>query len=318
MALQRNKDNKRTADNTRASSKKSNRSSKETSKSRSKNTEKRTYARRSDKAVKEDGLRTNQRSKRIADSAKSKTATTANNKPETIRLNKYIANSGVASRREADQLILAGEVKVNGVVVTELGTKILPTDTVQYCGETLKRETFRYVLLNKPKGYITTTDDPQERKTVMLLVDKACKERIYPVGRLDRNTTGLLLFTNDGDLAKKLTHPKHNIRKIYSATLDKNLDYNDLMAIKKGLKLEDGFIKVDDIAYSENSTSKRDVSIVIHSGKNRIIRRIFEHLGYQVVKLDRVSFAGLTKKDLPRGKYRHLSDTEVNYLKLIK
>lgn len=318
MALQRNKDNKRTADNTRAGSKKSNRSIKETSKSRSKDTEKRTYARRSDKAVKEDGLRTNQRSKKIANSAKSKTATTANNKPETIRLNKYIANSGVASRREADQLILAGEVKVNGVIVTELGTKILPSDTVQYCGETLKRETFRYVLLNKPKGYITTTDDPQERKTVMLLVDKACKERVYPVGRLDRNTTGLLLFTNDGDLAKKLTHPKHNIRKIYSATLDKNLDYNDLMAIKKGLKLEDGFIKVDDIAYSENSTSKRDVSIVIHSGKNRIIRRIFEHLGYQVVKLDRVSFAGLTKKDLPRGKYRHLTETEINYLKLIK
>ncbi|MGI6341387.1 MAG: pseudouridine synthase [Bacteroidales bacterium] len=309
MALQRNKNNKQKADNTRVGSKRVNKSSKDS--------EKKTNVGRGDKTVKEDSLRTKQYNKRKTNSTKTKTATT-NTVPETIRLNKYIANSGVASRREADQLILAGEVKVNGVVVTELGTKILPTDTVQYCGETLKRETFRYVLLNKPKGYITTTDDPQERKTVMLLVDKACKERIYPVGRLDRNTTGLLLFTNDGDLAKKLTHPKHNIRKIYSATLDKNLDYNDLMAIKKGLKLEDGFIKVDDIAYSENSTSKRDVSIVIHSGKNRIIRRIFEHLGYQVVKLDRVSFAGLTKKDLPRGKYRHLSDTEVNYLKLIK
>ncbi len=309
MALQRNKNNKQKADNTRVGSKRVNKSSKDS--------EKKTNVRRGDKTVKEDNLRTKKYNKRKTNSTKTKTATT-NTVPETIRLNKYIANSGVASRREADQLILAGEVKVNGVVVTELGTKILPTDTVQYCGETLKRETFRYVLLNKPKGYITTTDDPQERKTVMLLVDKACKERIYPVGRLDRNTTGLLLFTNDGDLAKKLTHPKHNIRKIYSATLDKNLDYNDLMAIKKGLKLEDGFIKVDDIAYSENSTSKRDVSIVIHSGKNRIIRRIFEHLGYQVVKLDRVSFAGLTKKDLPRGKYRHLSDTEVNYLKLIK
>jgi 23S rRNA pseudouridine2605 synthase len=239
-------------------------------------------------------------------------------KPESIRLNKYIANAGVCSRREADEYIANGEIKINGEVVTELGTKVNLQDKVTYKGKVLVAEKMVYVLLNKPKGFITTTDDPFERKTVMNLVEKACEERIFPVGRLDRNTTGLLLFTNDGDTAKKLTHPKHNIKKIYYAVLDKHLAKNDLLKIMNGLELEDGFIQVDKISYVEDENDKRHVGIELHSGKNRIVRRIFESLDYKVIRLDRVSIAGLTKKDIPRGRWRHLKEFEINRLKMIK
>ncbi len=232
-----------------------------------------------------------------------------------IRLNKYLADAGICSRREADVLIASGAVKVNGEVVTQMGIKVSPTDKVQYGGQTLKREKLRYLLLNKPKGYITTSDDPQHRKTVMNIVERACEERIYPVGRLDRNTTGLLLFTNDGDLAKKLTHPSHKVKKIYHVVLDKNLTKRDMLKIGSGLELEDGFIQPDAIAYVADAKDKKEVGIELHSGKNRIVRRIFEHLGYKVVKLDRVFFAGLTKKDLPRGKWRFLTQKEVGMLK---
>ena len=234
-----------------------------------------------------------------------------------IRLNKYLADAGICSRREADVLIASGAVKVNGKVVTQLGTKVSLSDKVQYGGQTLKREKLRYLLLNKPKGFITTSDDPQNRKTVMSLMEKACEERIYPVGRLDRNTTGLLLFTNDGDLAKKLTHPSHNVKKIYHVVLDKNLTKKDMLSIAQGLQLEDGFIRADAIAYVGDGKDKKEVGIELHSGKNRIVRRIFEHLGYKVVKLDRVFFAGLTKKDLLRGKWRFLTPKEVGLLKRI-
>ena len=235
-----------------------------------------------------------------------------------IRLNKYLADSGICSRREADDLILAGAVTVNGVVVTELGTKVNTTDKVVYGGETLNREKLRYVLLNKPKGVITTSDDPYERHTVMELVQDACSERIYPVGRLDRNTIGLLLLTNDGDLAKTLTHPSHEVKKLYHATLDKPLTKNDLMKIKEGLILEDGPIEVDGIDWVVDDPTKREVGIEIHSGRNHIVRRIFESLGYEVVKLDRVMFAGLTKHMLPRGHWRFLTPSEISILKRIK
>lgn len=234
---------------------------------------------------------------------------------EGIRLNKYLANAGVASRRAADQLIESGAVKINGKVVTRLGTKVLPGDKVEFGGETLREEKHRYLLLNKPKGYLTTSDDPFNRRTVMHLVEKACPERIYPVGRLDRNTMGLLLFTNDGELAKKLMHPKHNVKKIYHVYLDKNLTKNDMLRIAEGLDLEDGKIIPDSIAYVAGADDKKQIGIELHSGKNRIVRRIFEHLGYQVIKLDRVFLAGLTKKDLPRGKWRFLTQKEINMLK---
>lgn len=234
-----------------------------------------------------------------------------------IRLNKYIANAGVCSRRDADKFIESGAVMVNGEVVTQLGTKVKATDKVQIGKQTLVSETPRYVLLNKPKDYITTTDDPKDRKTVMMLVEKACKERIYPVGRLDRNTTGLLLFTNDGELAKKLTHPKHNIKKTYHVYLDQPLSKRHLQEISDGIRLDDGFIKPDAIAYVGEGEDRRDIGIELHSGKNRIVRRIFESLGYKISKLDRVFFAGLTKKDLPRGRWRHLTREEINMLKMI-
>lgn len=236
-----------------------------------------------------------------------------------IRLNRYISNSGICSRRKADELIAAGVITVNGEVVTELGTKVDPAkDEIRYNNERLKREKMVYVLLNKPKDYITTTDDPQERRTVMQLVAKATKERIYPVGRLDRNTTGLLLMTNDGNLADKLSHPKNNVTKIYQVELNKNLTQGDFNKIEFGLELEDGFIKPDDVSYVQGG-SKREVGIQIHSGKNRIVRRIFESLGYEVIKLDRVVYANLTKKDLPRGRWRYLEEKELIQLKhLIK
>jgi 23S rRNA pseudouridine2605 synthase len=231
------------------------------------------------------------------------------------RLNKYLADAGICSRREADRLIESGVVKINGKVITQLGTKVAPTDKVQYGGQTLRRETLRYLLLNKPKGFITTVDDPQNRRTVMALVENACKERIYPVGRLDRNTLGLLLFTNDGEMTKKLTHPKFGVKKIYHVFLDKNLKKQDLDQIANGIQLEDGFIKPDVIAYSTRDNDKKQIGIELHSGRNRIVRRVFESLGYNVIKLDRVFFAGLTKKDLPRGKWRMLEESEVNLLK---
>ncbi len=238
---------------------------------------------------------------------------TAPPKNEPIRLNRFIANAGVCSRREADQLIADGSIKVNGKVVTELGTKVSRTDEVKYKGRVLKSERLAYVLLNKPKDFITTVDDPQGRRTVMDLVAKACDERIYPVGRLDRNTTGLLLLTNDGDLAKKLTHPSHKVKKIYQVSLSKALTKEDAAKIMNGVELEDGEATVDKLAILDKS--KREVGLEIHIGKNRIVRRIFESLGYEVTKLDRTIFAGLTKKDLPRGKWRHLKEKEVINLK---
>lgn len=236
-----------------------------------------------------------------------------------IRLNRYIANAGICSRRKADELITAGVVSVNGVIVNELGLKVDPTkDEIRYNGETLKREKNVYVLLNKPKDYITTTDDPQERRTVMHLVEKASRERIYPIGRLDRNTTGLLLMTNDGDLADKLSHPRSNITKIYQVELSKSLTQGDLNKLQFGVELEDGVIKPDSVQYVTGGT-KKEIGVQIHSGKNRIVRRMFEHLGYEIVKLDRVVYANLTKKDLPRGRWRYLDEKEIIQLKhLIK
>jgi 23S rRNA pseudouridine2605 synthase len=235
-----------------------------------------------------------------------------------IRLNKYISNAGICSRREADELISAGTVKVNGKIVTEMGYKVKPEDQINYGGETLRKEKLVYVLLNKPKDFITTLEDPGNRKTVFDLVRKACKERIYPVGRLDRNTTGVLLLTNDGDLTKKLTHPKHGLKKIYQVTLDKPLGKPDMDEIaKNGVTLEDGHIQPDVISYSGDGANKKEVGLEIHSGRNRIVRRLFEHLGFEVIKLDRVVFAGLTKKDLPRGNWRLLSEQEVGFLKML-
>ena len=235
-----------------------------------------------------------------------------------IRLNKYLADSGICSRREADDLILAGAVTVNGEVVTELGTKVKTTDKVVYGGQTLNREKLRYVLLNKPKGVITTSDDPYERHTVMDLVEGACQERIYPVGRLDRNTIGLLLLTNDGELAKTLTHPSHEVKKLYHVTLNKPLTASDLEKIEKGLMLEDGPIEVDKIDYVTDDPTMREVGVEIHSGRNHIVRRIFESLGYEVIKLDRVMLAGLTKQNLPRGHWRFLTSAEISMLKRIE
>ena len=234
---------------------------------------------------------------------------------EPIRLNKFLANAGVCSRREADEFIAAGVVSVNGEIVTELGTKIKRTDEVKFHEEPVTVERKVYVLLNKPKDCVTTSDDPQERKTVMHCVKDACKERIYPVGRLDRNTTGVLLLTNDGDLASKLTHPKYLKKKIYHVYCDKNVTKADLDQIAAGITLEDGEIHADAISYA-SETDKKQVGIEIHSGKNRIVRRIFESLGYKVVKLDRVYFAGLTKKGLKRGDWRYLTEQEVNFLRM--
>ena len=234
---------------------------------------------------------------------------------EPMRLNKFLANAGVCSRREADEFIAAGVVKVNGEVVTELGTKIKPTDEVRFHEDTISIEKKVYVLLNKPKGYVTTVEDPQDRKTVMDLVKGACRERIYPVGRLDRNTTGVLLFTNDGELAAKLTHPQYRKKKIYHVHLDRNVTAADMRLIADGIQLEDGEIHADAIEYSD-PVDKKQVGIEIHSGRNRIVRRIFEHLGYKVLKLDRVYFAGLTKKLVKRGDWRFLTEKEVNMLRM--
>ena len=235
----------------------------------------------------------------------------------TIRLNRYIANAGVCSRREADVLISSGAISINGKIVTELGTKVQPGDVVVYGSQRLVNEKKVYLLLNKPKDYITTADDPQERKTVLELIRKACPERLYPVGRLDRNTTGLLLFTNDGELTKKLTHPRHGVKKLYHVQLDKALSKADMLAIAKGVQIDDSTVTPDSIAYA-SADSKKEIGIEIHSGQNRVVRRIFEQFGYKVTRLDRVVFAGLTKKDLPRGKWRFLTEKEVSFLKMLR
>jgi 23S rRNA pseudouridine2605 synthase len=234
---------------------------------------------------------------------------------DAVRLNRYVANAGICSRREADVLIATGVVTVNGKIVTEMGYKVNPTDVVTYGGVPIKNEVKKYLLLNKPKDYITTMDDPEERKTVMELIRKACKERLYPVGRLDRNTTGVLLFTNDGDLTAKLTHPKFNVRKVYHVVLDKRITSEDFRTLSEGVELADGPIKPDAIEYV--GEGKSELGVEIHSGRNRIVRRLFEHLGYEVMKLDRVVFAGLTKKDLPRGKHRFLTPKEIDFLKML-
>lgn len=232
-----------------------------------------------------------------------------------IRLNKYISNSGVCSRRDADKIISEGMVTINGKVVTELGHKVSLDDDVQFDGKRLNPERKIYLLLNKPRGFVTTLDDPHAERTVMQLVQNACPERIYPVGRLDMQTTGVLLFTNDGELTKKLTHPSFEKKKVYHVQLDKDFLPEDFEKIQKGIELEDGFIAADDIQMID-ANDLRQVGLEIHSGKNRIVRRIFNHLGYQVERLDRVIFAGLTKKDLPRGRYRFLTPQEINFLKM--
>lgn len=235
---------------------------------------------------------------------------------EGIRLNKFIAHAGICSRREADMHIQLGAVKVNNKVITAMGYKVKPTDVVHFDGQRLQAEKLAYVLLNKPKGFITTTRDEKARRTVMELVANATKSRIVPVGRLDRPTTGLLLFTNDGDLAKKLTHPSSGIKKLYHVVLDKAVSGEHLQRIKSGITLDDGSIKADEVSHVQGA-SKREVGISLHSGRNRIVRRIFDHLGYDVIALDRVLFAGLTKKDLPRGHWRHLTQSEVQQLKML-
>jgi 23S rRNA pseudouridine2605 synthase len=248
---------------------------------------------------------------------KSVSTPTEANPDGLMRLNKYIANAGICSRREADKLIETGVISVNGKIVTELGFKVSPTDEINFGGQVLRKEKAVYILLNKPKDYITTLDDPEGRKTVLELIKNATRERVYPVGRLDRNTTGLLLLTNDGDLTKKLTHPRYGVKKIYQVSLDKALTKTDMQKIADGMELEDGPIKADDISYVGDGKDKNEIGIQLHSGRNRIVRRVFEHLGYDVVKLDRVYFAGLTKKDLPRGRWRLLTALEVSMLKMV-
>ena len=237
--------------------------------------------------------------------------------PTDMRLNKYIANSGLCSRRKADEYIQDGEISVNGKVVTELGVKVMPGDTVKHNGKLLRGEKNVYILMNKPRNTITTLKDTEDRLTIVDLLHGKVKERVYPVGRLDRNTTGVILLTNDGALTKKLTHPSSNISKVYFVTLDKALSKEDLVEIANGLELEDGFIQVDKISYTNND-DKREIGIEIHSGRNRIIRRLFEKVGYEVIRLDRTYFAGLTKKSLRRGYWRHLESKEVGFLKMLK
>lgn len=233
-----------------------------------------------------------------------------------MRLNRFLANSNICSRREADDFIASGVVSVNGQIVTTLGTKIVPAqDKVYFHNEPVSLEKKVYILLNKPKNIITTSDDPKDRKTVLDLINGACQQRVYPVGRLDRNTTGVILITNDGELTTRLTHPKHLFKKIYHVGLDKDLEDSDMQKLKDGIVLEDGEAKADDVSYVKDD-SKKQVGIEVHSGRNRIVRRMFEHLGYKVVNLDRVYFAGLTKKNLPRGKWRFLSEREVSFLKM--
>ena len=245
-----------------------------------------------------------------------KTAETHGLTDGEIRLNRFLARAGVCSRRDADKLIADGMVMVNGEVVLEMGHKVMPSDEVRYAGEVLKSEKKMYLVLNKPKGFITSMDDEKARKTVMELIRGACRERIYPVGRLDRATTGVLLFTNDGDMAKKLTHPSHGAKKIYSVSLDKPLSKAHFAELAQGIELEDGPIKADEISQVE-AQDAREIGVSLHSGRNRIVRRMFEHLGYEVVRLDRVQFGPITKKNLARGHYRLLNDKEIAFLKML-
>lgn len=249
------------------------------------------------------------------DKPKPKTKTTQKSDDLSVRLNRYLANAGVCSRREADEYIAVGLVKINGKVVTELGTKVFPGDVVKYNDEMIRQESKVYILLNKPKDYITTTDDEKGRRTILELIRGACKERVLPVGRLDRNTTGIILLTNDGELAAKITHPRFNKKKIYHVFLDKKVKLEDIKALEHGVELEDGFIKADAISYVDPA-DKSQVGVEVHSGKNRIVRRMFEHFEYKIIKLDRVYFAGLTKKGLPRGRWRFLTSDEVSRLKM--
>ena len=246
---------------------------------------------------------------------KKKTSSGRQQAPQEVRLNKFIANTGVCSRREADTLIQSGSIQVNGKTITELGTKVSPQDVVTHKGKKLQGEKKVYILLNKPKDYLTTVKDTHGRKTVLDLVRGCCSERIYPVGRLDRNTTGVLLFTNDGALAEALTHPSYNRKKVYHVFLNKNLKTGDLEQISNGIELDDGFIRPDSIQYTDVK-DKKQVGMEIHSGRNRIVRKIFEHLDYRIEKLDRVYFAGLTKKGVSRGHWRHLTDKEIAMLKM--
>ncbi|HVM88934.1 MAG TPA: pseudouridine synthase [Puia sp.] len=242
---------------------------------------------------------------------------TSDNKPDLLPLNKYISHSGICSRRDAAELIRLGKVQVNGKPITEPGTKVSPKDLVKVNGKKISiTKNLVYILLNKPKDYITTTDDPQGRKTVLQLIKNATAERVFPVGRLDRNTSGVLLLTNDGDLSQKLSHPKHEIKKVYHVVLDKPLTKNDFEAIAHGVLLEDGMAYVDAIAYADNN-DRTQVGLEIHSGRNRIVRRIFEHLGYDVKGLDRMMYAGLTKKNIQRGKWRFLNEKEIRILKYL-
>ncbi len=240
-----------------------------------------------------------------------------NTPDDLIRLNKYLSMAGICSRREADTFIEQGLVTINGEVMTTLGTKVNPTDVVKYAGEKVSIEKLRYVLLNKPKDCITTLSDERGRSTIMGLVKNACRERIYPVGRLDRNTTGLLLITNDGDLAKKLSHPSHEIRKVYHVITDKNMTIADLKRLETGIELEDGIAKADAALFAGDGSVRNEIGLEIHSGKNRIVRRMFQAMGYEVTRLDRAAFAGLSKKGLPRGRWRFLTDKEVSYLKML-
>lgn len=237
---------------------------------------------------------------------------------DLIRLNKYLSMSGICSRREADTYIEQGLVMVNGQVVTQLGTKVKPSDEVKYAGERVKAETLRYILLNKPKDCITTLSDEKGRSTVMGLVRNACRERVFPVGRLDRNTTGLILLTNDGDMAKKLSHPSHEVRKVYHVITDKNVSIADLKKLETGVELEDGLAKADAALFAGDGSVRNEIGMEIHSGKNRVVRRMFDALGYEVTRLDRAAFAGLSKKGLPRGRWRFLTEKEVSYLKMLK
>tara|TARA_S200000501_G_scaffold376820_1_gene432980 strand:+ start:3591 stop:4307 length:717 start_codon:yes stop_codon:yes gene_type:complete len=231
------------------------------------------------------------------------------------RLNQYIAKSGITSRRKADLLIESGKIKVNGIVINELGTKVSLDDTIEYDGKKIKIEKYRYLILNKPKNYITTLKDEKNRKTVLDLINKACSERLFPVGRLDKNTTGVLLFTNDGDLSQRLIHPRNKIRKVYHVILDKKISSQHYNIIQKGFLLEDGEIKVDEVHLVKNAQNK-ELLVTLHSGRNRIVRRIFEFFGYKVVKLDRIEFAGISKKKVIRGTWRFLSQKEIGFLKM--
>ncbi|MCB0802067.1 MAG: rRNA pseudouridine synthase [Flavobacteriales bacterium] len=245
---------------------------------------------------------------------KSKSTTSASSEQDIVRLNRFIANAGICSRREADTLISEGVVEINGKIVTELGTKVKLSDVVKVNGKKIEGEKKQYLLLNKPKDYITTMDDPKDRKTVLDLVGKACMERVYPVGRLDRATTGLLLFTNDGEMTKKLTHPSSNIKKVYQVSLDKNVTQKDMMRLVEGVELEDGVVAVDKVMYAKDGVDKSIITLDLHSGKNRVIRRMMEQLNYKVLRLDRIQFAGLTKKDIPRGRFRFLTEKEIGFL----